>query len=177
MKDRKTVICSAFKYVVPSDYEKWFEDLAAGGWHPEKVGQWNSLVMHFKKGQPKKYRYVIDMQPFPKTEYKQTYQDFGWEFVGQMASAFVWRREYEGTRPESFSDKDSVKARNRRFLGAVSVSFIMFLVGTLGFTVGLIFGKNDVIDTLQFAIAAVVSFAATILLGLVMKKIRKNIER
>jgi hypothetical protein len=176
MKDRKTFICSAFKYVVPADYEKWFEDLAAEGWRPEKVGQWNSLVMHFKKSEPKKYRYVVDMQPFPKKDYKQTYMDFGWEFVGQMASAYVWRREYEGERPESFSDTESRKDRNRRFVGAASVSFIIFLLGGFGFAAGLKFGLNDVIDQLQFGIASVLCFAAAVALGLVMKKIRKNIN-
>ncbi len=55
--------------------------------------------MNFVKEKPKKYRYVIDMQAFPKKDYKLTYQEFGWEFVGQMASAFVWRKEYAKERP------------------------------------------------------------------------------
>ncbi len=177
MKDRKTFICSAFRYVIPADCENWFEGLAAKGWHPVKVGQWSSLVMRFKKAEPKKYRYVVDMQPFPRNEYKQTYKDFGWEFVGQMASAYVWRREYEGARPESFSDKDSVKGRNRRFVGAVSVSFILFLLGGIGSAAGLIFGNNDPIDQMQFGIMSALCFAAAAALGLVMRKMRKNIDK
>lgn len=177
MKDRKTFFLSAFKFVVPADYEAWFENLAAQGWHPQKVGQWNSLVMHFLKGEPKKYRYVVDMQPFPKKDYKQTYRDFGWEFVGQMASAYVWRREYEGERPESFSDADSRKERNRRFIGAASVSFVLFLLGGIAFAAGAVFSSLESSDRLQFGIASAFFFVLAALIGLAMKRMKRNIEK
>ena len=177
MKNSKTYWFSAFKYVVPADYEEWFERLAAQGWHPVKVGQWNSIAMRFAKGDPKKYRYVVDMQPFPGKDYKQTYRDFGWEFVGQMASAYVWRQEYEGERPESFSDNGSRRGRNKRFIGAVSVSFFLFLLGGLGFSAGAIFGSLGPSDRLQFGITAVVFLLMSAAMGLVMKKIKKNIEK
>jgi hypothetical protein len=177
MKERKTFYLTAFRYVVPADYEKWFEGLAAEGWHPQSVGQWSSLAMRFSKSEPKKYRYVVDMQPFPGRNYKQTYRDFGWEFIGQMASAYVWRREYEGERPESFSDPESRKGRNRRFLGAVSVSFFLFLLGGAAFAAGAILGGLKPSDRLQFGIASVFFFALAALIGLVMKKIKRNIEK
>lgn len=177
MKDRKTYFCSAFKFVVPADYEKWFEDLAAKGWHPQKVGQWNSLLMHFIKGEPRQYRYVVDMQSFPGKSYKQTYKDFGWEFVGQMASAYVWRREYKGARPESFSDSDSRKGRNRRFIGAASVSFVIFLLGGAAFAAGAVFSGLEPSDKLQFSIASVLFFALAIAIGLAMRKMKRNIEK
>ncbi len=177
MKDRKAFICSAFKYVVPADYEAWFEGLAAQGWHPEKVGQWSSLLMHFIKGEPKKYRYVVDMQPFPRKDYKQTYKDFGWEFLGQMASAYVWRREYEGERPESFSDPGSRKDRNRRFIGAASVSFIIFLLGGIAFAAGAVFGNLETTDRIQFVAASAFCFVLAAAMGLVLRKMKKNIEK
>lgn len=177
MKDRKAFYFSAFKYVVPADYEEWFEDLASQGWHPEKVGQWNSLLMHFTKGEPKKYRYVVDMQPFTRKDYKQTYKDFGWEFVGQMASAYVWRREYEGERPESFSDPDSRKDRNRRFIGAASVAFIIFLVGGIAFAVSSILRNVETIDRIQFIAASAFFFVIAAAMGLVLRKMKKNIEK
>lgn len=177
MKDRKTFCFSAFRYVVPADYEKWFEDLAAQGWHPQKVGQWSSILMRFKKSEPKKYRYVVDMQPFQDKNYRQTYEDFGWEFVGQMASAVVWRKEYQTTRPESFSDAEGRRARNRRFIGAVSVSFVIFLLGGIASLAGLIIGRSDTIDTLELGIVCALCFAAAAALGLVMKKIRKDIDK
>jgi hypothetical protein len=176
-ENEKVFWCSAFRYVVPADYENWFEELAAEGWHPVKVGQWSSIAMRFAKGGPKKYRYVVDMQPFPKKEYRQTYEDFGWEFVGQMASAMVWRREYENERPESFSDAQSLHGRGRRFIGAASVSFILFLLGAVGFGLGAAFAQLSASDRLQFGIAAAFFLALASAMGAVLLKMRRNMDR
>lgn len=177
MKGRKVYWISAFRYVVAADYESWFEQQAAAGWHPVKVGQWSSIAMRFAKGEPKKYRYVVDMQPFPKKEYRQTYEDFGWEFVGQMASAMVWRREYQIERPESFSDALSRQDRNRRFIGAASFSFFIFLLGAIGFGAGAIFSQLAASDRIQFGIAAVFLLGLAVLIGAVLLKMRKNMDK
>jgi hypothetical protein len=131
--------------------------------------------MRFAEGEPKKYRYVADMQSFPKKEYMQMYEEFGWEFVGQMASMMVWRREYEGERPESFSDASSRKERNRRFIGAVAVAFTMFLVGALATLGAFIFTNTE--DHLDFGIASAFMFVLCALMGAVMLKMRKNIDK
>ncbi len=171
----KTYWLSAFHFVVPADYEQWFEQLAAQGWHPVKVGQWNSIAMRFREGEPKKYRYVADMQPFPKKEYRQMYEEFGWEFVGQMASMMVWRREYTGERPESFSDASSRQDRNKRFIGAASVAFFMFLVCALASLGAFIFTHTE--DRLDFGLMAAFSFVLTSLMGAALLKMRKNIDK
>ncbi len=177
MKNRKVFFCSALRYVVPADYECWFEELAAAGWHPVKVGQWSSIAMRFEKSEPGKYRYVVDMQSAPKKDYKQTYEEFGWEYIGQMASAHVWRKKYTDERPESFSDAPSREARNKRFIAAISVSFIIFFLGALAFAAGALFSDIASSDRLQFGIAAALFSLFAILLGLAMGKVRKNIDR
>lgn len=177
MKNKKIFFCSAFKYVVPAEYEQWFEELATTGWHPVKIGQLSSIAMRFEKSEPRKYRYVVDMQPTPKKNYKQTYEDFGWEYVGKMASAYVWRKEYTNERPESFSDNSSLKARNNRFIVAISVSFIIFLLSALAFLAGAIFSNFSSSERLQFGIASALFFVIAVLLGLAMVKINKNIDK
>lgn len=171
----KTYWLSAFKYVVPADYENWLEQMAEKGWHPVKVGQWNSIAMRFAEGEPKKYRYVADMQPLPKKNYRQIYEEFGWEFVGQMASMMVWRREYENERPESFSDASSRKDRNKRFISAASVAFTMFLICSLASLGAFIFTNTE--DHLDFGVMSAFSFVLTGLIGAVMLKMRKNIDK
>ena len=171
----KTFWLTAFRYVEPAEYEQWFEQLAAKGWHPVRVGQWSSIAMRFSQSEPKKYRYVVDMQPFPKKEYKRIYEEFGWEFIGQMASMMVWRREYADERPESFSDAVSRKARNKRFIGAVAVSFILFLLGSLLSLGAFLFTNTE--DHLDFGIMAAFLFVLAVLLGLVMLKLRKSIDK
>lgn len=177
MKNRKVIFFSAFKYVVPTDYEHFFEDLAAKGWHPVKVGQWSSIAMHFEKSEPNKYRYVVDAQSTPKKGYKQTYEEFGWEYVGQMASMYVWRAEYSDVRPESFSDAPSREERNKRFYSAISVAFTIFLVGALAFAAGALFSNLTSSDQLQFGLAAALFSLIALLLGVVMRKVKKNIDR
>jgi hypothetical protein len=177
MKSNRIFWFSAFKNVVPADYEAWFERLAAQGLHPIKVGQWSSIAMHFTKSEPKRYRYVIDMQLNPGKDYKQTYLDFGWEFVGQMASAYVWRREYEGARPESFSDNDSRFERNTRFQKAASVSFSILLLGGLAFAAGAIFSNLASSDRIQFGIASVFFLILAAAIGLAKRKIKKNWDK
>lgn len=179
MRNKKTILFSPFRYVVPADYEVWFENLALEGWHPQKIGQWSSFAMNFIKGEPQKYRYVVDVQAMPKKDYRQTYEDFDWEFVGQMASVFVWRKQYTDERPESFSDVGNLMERNKRFIWAISFSFIMSLLAAIVVSVCFVINyKSLVIDEyIQFAVGLILSYGLAISLGCIMRKIKKNIER
>ena len=177
MKQDRTYWLTPFRYVVPADYEHWFEEKAATGWHPVKVGQWSSIAMRFAKGAPKKYRYVVDMQAAPKKDYRRMYEEFGWEFVGQMASAMVWRREYDSERPESFSDLMSRRGRNQRFFWAVSVSCFLFALGALATLGAVLFAPLNAERTLELVIMTAFCVAAAVALGFVMARIRKNIDR
>jgi hypothetical protein len=179
MKNQKIAWFSALIHVVPSDYEKWLEDLALQGWQIDKIGQWSSLYLKLRQDAPRKYRYVYDMQALPGKDYKATYEQFGWAFIGQMASAFIWRKEYAMDRPESFSDPESLEMRNKRFLGAASVSFFMFLSITAALPVcfAVFFKQLDTEDILQFILGFVLSFSLFAYMGYVMKKIYKNRQR
>jgi hypothetical protein len=96
-----------------------------------------------------------------------------------MASAHFWRMEYEGERPEAFSDTASVVARNRRTIMAVSVSFSIFIMLELLFAIMLTFYRNSlsISDKKQIIIADVFFFILTLALGMVMLIVRKNEKR
>jgi hypothetical protein len=179
MPDRKIVLFSAFRYLVPSDYENWLEGMAAKGWHIDHFRQWSSIFMTFKRGTPKRYRFVYDPQVSPRKEYIPTYEQFGWEYLGRMASAHFWRMEYEGKRPEAFSDKESIVKRNRRTIAAVSVSFIIFFVIVLTIGILLLFFADTLsnADRTQFVIAEGFFGAIMIMLGVFMFFLRKNETR
>lgn len=179
MINKKIVWLSAFKNVVPANYENWLENLALHGWNVDKIGQWSSIYMTFKYGEPKHYRFVYDMQAFPTKEYKETYEQFGWNFVGQMASAFIWRKEYTNEKPESFSDKESVEKRNNRVFWAASVSFIMFLLMALIISVFFVINIKHLMpeDIFQFVLGMAISYGFAGYMGYVLKKIHKNKNR
>ena len=85
MKNTKTVWLSGFRNVVPVDYENWIEQLALQGWNIDHIGQWNSIVMTFHRSDPKKYRYIYDLQAFPKKECSQPPRVFGGP-LGRLAT-------------------------------------------------------------------------------------------
>jgi len=176
MTDRKIVLFSAFRYLLPSDYENWLERMAAEGWHINRFRQWSSIVMTFRRGEPKKYRFVYDPRVSPREEYIATYEQFGWEYLGRMASAHFWRMEYEGERPEAFSDQESIVRRNRRTIAAVSVSFTIFLITVLVVGILLLFFADSLpkIDRTQVVIAEGFFGVIMIALGTVMLFLRKN---
>jgi hypothetical protein len=176
MKDKRIVWFSAFRHLVPADYETWLETMADEGWHINHFRQWSSIFMILKRGEPKHYRYVYDPQASPRKDYIATYEQFGWHYLGRMASAHFWRMEYTGKRPEAFSDSDSVVARNRRTMMAVSVSFFIFIFLDLFFAgMQLFFSKSfSDADRTQIIAAEVFFFILMVALGIVMLIIRKN---
>jgi len=176
MKTKKIVFFPAFKRVVPSDFENWLEDMAAKGWHIERVRQWSSIIMIFIKGEPKKYRFVYAVHAIAGKDYISTYEQFGWKNLGRMASVNIWRMEYKDDRPEAFTDKDSIASRNNRTIAAVSVSFSIFLLAVLAMSIALIFFSDmlSANDRMQLTIGAVFFAVLVILLGTVMLYIYKG---
>jgi len=179
MKDKRIVLFPAFRKVVPADLENWLEHMAVEGWHIDRVRQWNSLWMTFKKGEPRKYRFVCDMQFAARKDYRATYEQFGWQYLGRMASMYVWRMEYQGQRPEAFTDRDSVVDRNRRTILAVSVSFTLFLMMIIFYAVQIICFPDSLSagDRTQVIAVEALFSVFVILLGIVMLYIWKNRRR
>ncbi len=179
MNDKKVIWFSAFRYIVPADYEKMLEKMAAEGWHTGHFRQWSSICMTLTRGEPKKYRFVYDPQVSPRKDYISTYEQFGWKYLSRMASAHFWRMEYSGERPEAFSDKGSVVERNKRTLSAASVSFFLFLAADLFFAGMLIFSPNLLSkgDRTQIILVEIFFCIITVLLGVVLLVLRKNQKR
>jgi len=176
MKNKKTIYCLFLTKVVPSDMEHYLEKMAAEGWNLDKVGQWSSLKITFHKSEPKQYRYVYDMQIKQAKNYIQMYKDFGWEYLGQTASSHLWRKEYTGERPEAFTDAADIASRNKRFIGAVSVSFFMFLACALALPIvyAFTYAQLDLEQLIQFIAAFILSASLAAYLGWVIFAMYKN---
>lgn len=170
---------TAYRNVVPSEYEKWFEDLATEGWHPQKISHFSSMVMTFEKKEPKKYKYAIELLGRLKKDRVKIYKEFGWEYVGRMSSIFVWRSEYENKRPELFTDKETKVLRSKRFVVAISFSFAIFLIA---FITTLVLGVLAALGRIQGAwldiiLGILLSGTLAFYLGSVMRRIHKNREK
>ena len=177
--NKKTIWFSAFRKIVPADFEEWMESLAGGGWNIDKLGKFGAFKIMFNKSEPKMYRYVFDLNVYPKKDYRQTYEQFGWEYVGRMSSCFVWRKEYTDIRPESFTDKESLIQRNKRIKNAFIVIFIMMLFPIIAALAGgTILAVNGEFAKVYTLIPFVLFFAViSTYLHWVIQQIEKNLER
>lgn len=167
--------CAPFIFFIPAKYEQWLEQMALQGWHPVNIGHFSSLAMRFEQTQPKQYRYVVDLQAIPKPDYVTIYKDFGWELAGRMSSIFIWRKEYTNTesRPESFTDTESRRNRNNRFLLIFFLLFILFTVSVLAITVtyAVTFSWLNAEQHAEFAIGLLIACICAVLTGIISQKL------
>lgn len=105
--------------------ETWLEELAAQGWHLEKVDR---LLMrfHFRRGPERKVRVCVDYQSDVTDEYESLFSDAGWELVVEGAGYYIWRKEYaDDKRPEIYTDFDSLIQRNSRLLTVLVLALVI----------------------------------------------------
>lgn len=110
--------------------EAWLEGMAQNGWHLKSVGL--PCVYHFSRGEPGRYSYRLDYMPDDKaklTEYKQIFQDAGWEYVGEMSNWRYWRKlVVEGETAEIFTDTDSKIRKYQRLLAYMGFFLVLLII-------------------------------------------------
>jgi hypothetical protein len=171
----------AFRMFIPAGFEAWMEQLASEGWNIDKLKTFSVFRMTFRKTEPKRYRYVYDMHFRVRMykDYMQTYEQFGWEYVGRLnANTFLWRREYTDERPESFTDSESLIKRNMRVRNAVIAVFAMMLVSILAMLTGIavcaLSGETEAI--LPLACVAALIAPLSLYLYWIIRKISAGLE-
>lgn len=118
-----------FMHPTPERLENWLEAQASQGWQPTKLGDMSAIRLHLTKSKPVQLRYVVDPQQNPDDDYRSTYEDAGWEYVGELTSLQVWRRRYKGERPEAFTDRPSRRARDVRLAWVTGILAALVLTG------------------------------------------------
>lgn len=180
MKEKKTVWFLPFRYPAPADLEHYLEGMDKEGWHIEKISQTNSMAMRFTRSAPQKNRYVVDLNAtFRTKDYVATYESFGWELVGKMASMFVWRMPYQDKRPEAFTDAASVLERSHN-ISRVMLLLSVLLIAMLGVLTILFFaakGYDQPDGSTGFLIAVVVLGALIAVLFLARHAVVRNQNR
>ena len=176
MSERKIHYLPLLVRYLPRKSEDWLENMSLKGWHPYNVNTSSFFVFKFRRAAPAKYRYVVDFQLIQKKDYIDMYKSFGWELVGRISEIYIWRQAYTDKRPESFTDKNSLKRRNKR----MSVYFLMFClclaIGAVGLTFSSFLFWNDLAPLMRFeriALIAVFSIAAA-LLGRIVRNLNKE---
>lgn len=152
MKETKQV----FKWWDGSQSEiitAWLERMEADGWHLVRVS-WNGLRFHFEKGSSRKMSYCIDYQPKADRNYSGIFEDTGWEPIYNNTGWYIWRQSYQDTKPEIFTDIDSIIDRNKRLITVFTTLFCALIVILISNIV------NDFILPLLFLYIPVLSLLA-----------------
>lgn len=176
MKNTKAVWWTPYKYAAPSDWEHFMETMAAQGWNVDRIRQSSSFRMVFHKTEPKQYRYVMDLNAFPKKDYVATFEAFGWELVGKMASEYIWRKEYTDKRPEAFTDRASLEKRNMNVINVLRVLFIVMLAGIAAVTVARLAAPGSFAGWADYVIPVVIFAAMAVALLVFLRKMYRKRE-
>jgi len=104
--------------------EDYLEEMARKGWRLEKVA-FSQMIFRFVKGEPRKVRYCVDFRPRADMEYKRLFADDGWELIDVSVGWLLWAKEYEGERPQIYSDNQSLIERNKRLIYILIFALIM----------------------------------------------------
>lgn len=128
---KKSAWFAPFRHPTPERLEDWFEAQAALGWQPTELGDMSAIRLHLHRRKAARVRYVVDPQQEVDDDYRATYEDAGWEYVGELTSLHVWRRRYKGERPEAFTDHSSRRARDRRLAWVTGAVGALVLVGAV----------------------------------------------
>lgn len=137
----KTAWFAPFTHPTPAKLEEWFESEAAEGWQPKELDDMSAIRLRLVKSRAMRMRYVVDPQQRPDDNYRSTYEDAGWEYVGELSSLRVWRRQYKGQRPEAFTDARSSRARDARWAKVTGALAGLALVGAV---VRLVLGRAGI---------------------------------
>jgi hypothetical protein len=109
--------------------ESWLESMSLEGWHLISVGL--PCVYSFASGEACRYTYRLDYMPMDKAkwdEYRQIFQEAGWDYIGEMSNWRYWRKQVAvGETAEIFTDTESKIRKYRRMLGYMGF-FLMLLV-------------------------------------------------
>jgi len=128
---KKSAWLAPFMHPTPERLEIWFEEQAALGWQPTELGDMSAIRLHLHRGKAAQVRYVVDPQQNVDDDYRATYEDAGWKYVGELTSLHVWRRRYKGARPEAFTDGSSRRAKDRRLVWVIGAVGALALVGAV----------------------------------------------
>jgi hypothetical protein len=109
--------------------ENWLGEMSEKGYHLISVNI--PCIYTFRKEQPRHYIYRLDYQHFKKNdkqEYLQLFKDSGWEYLGNMLAWQYFRKEFVSVGiNEIFTDNQSKRAKYKRVLGLLAISFITIL--------------------------------------------------
>ena len=124
----------ALNKLVPSEMERYLEEMAAEGYQLKYVGEMGLFYFEFEETAGKKCKYVVDVSALPVVSYMQTLLNKEWEYLGKTVNCHIWRKYYESTRPDDFADKTCRRSHCLRI--GIGYAFFAILIAILMLALG-----------------------------------------
>jgi hypothetical protein len=109
------------------EIENWLEKMALSGYRLTDVTS-IGVFFSFEKAQCKKTRYCIDYQQEIGPSYIENLTDNGWEIIKMGSGWYICCKEYEGDRPDLFTDFDTLISRNNKLMFVIISSGLPFFL-------------------------------------------------
>ena len=106
--------------------EKWFEQMAASGWHLSAVGPY---FYRFQRGTPETVTYRLDYKFTSNKDYAEyvtIFRDSGWELISVMANWHYYRIKSDNQNAPEIYNSSRTKAQKYRRLLTVLGLFLLF---------------------------------------------------
>lgn len=109
------------------EQEQWLRAMANKGLHLKSL---NGLCFWtFIQGEPADVAYRLDFQNANTSDYRQLFEDAGWELVVHVTGWQYWRKEViNGRVPEIHTDRQSKIAKFQRVLALLAVAIMPLVV-------------------------------------------------
>lgn len=109
------------------EIENWLEKMALDGYRLTEVAS-NGVMFSFEKAEIKKTRYCVDYQQTLDPKYIEILGDDGWEIIKMGSGWYICRKEYDGDRPQLYTDFDSLISRNNKLMFVIIICGLPFFL-------------------------------------------------
>lgn len=103
----------------PDKTMDWLENMELKGYNLHKISKIGS-TFYFKKGSPRKVKYIADYKNKTDNMYYEIYKQDGWKLLynsfGNIFKWYVWGKEYEDKIPKMYSDVEEIKKQAKNVL-------------------------------------------------------------
>ncbi|WP_142413869.1 DUF2812 domain-containing protein [Hathewaya massiliensis] len=155
----------------PDKLEIWLENMESQGFNLEKVKRLGDNKFYFKKGTPRKIRYILDFQNDTKASYYEILKQDNWNLVytggGLPVKWSLWSKEYADERPNIYTEEEVI-SNAKKMLLTHSIFYIP-MIGILGHGVIkiVLLLLTDISRTMEM-LPAMVGLTLTILVPLII---------
>lgn len=154
----------------PDKTEKWLESMEMQGYNLQKIHKLGT-IFYFKKGNPRKIKYIADYKNSTNETYYEIHKEDGWKLNFKSMGGFmqwsIWSKEYEGVEPEIYTDGKDLLAYARKILIVHTLMFAPILV-IYPYIIGVNIAYND---NYLFSFPAIVSVLCLVEFGIFYKNI------